>query len=305
MKNFPYLQETDELTETVRSKAGGSFIQLTDGVCHYELSTPPAETGRVAAGSPPGTVVLIHGFSVPSYIWDPTFEFLGQSGYRVLRYDLFGRGYSDRPRLPYTIDLFVRQLADLLDKLQLTQPLDIAGLSMGGPISAAFIHRYPNRVRKHLLVDPAGARSVHLSWMLHAAKVPLIPELVLGLFGSGHLVKSIASDFFSPDLIEQFQEKYRVQMQYKGFLHAILSTVRNGMLDSFIETYRLVGELKKPSLLIWGCNDTTVPFEESRDLLSAIPHAEFHAIADSGHIPHYEKAGEVNPILSRFLSSGD
>lgn len=37
----------------------------------------------------------MHGFSVPYYIWEPTFAALVQAGLRVLRYDLYGRGYSD------------------------------------------------------------------------------------------------------------------------------------------------------------------------------------------------------------------
>ena len=79
---------------------------------HYELEGP-------ADGQP---VVLVHGFSVPYYIWDPTFPALAAAGLRVLRYDLFGRGYSDRPDLPYTMELFVRQLKDLLEALQVNKP---------------------------------------------------------------------------------------------------------------------------------------------------------------------------------------
>jgi pimeloyl-ACP methyl ester carboxylesterase len=292
MMNFPYVHETKELTDTVRASAGGSFIHLSDGVCHYELSKPEDSQ----------TIVLIHGFSVPSYIWDPTYDFLANSGLRVLRYDLFGRGFSDRPKAAYNINFFVRQLKELLDGLEIKKPIHLAGLSLGGPISAAFVDQYPERVQSHILIDPAGANPVQLSWVLKAVKLPLLPELILGLFGGENLVKSIASDFFTSDMIQQFQSKYRVQMRYKGFLRAILSTIRNGMLDSFHETYQRVGKLKKATLLFWGRNDTTVPFAESQEILSAIPHAEFHPVENCGHIPHYEKPGVVNPILLHFLS---
>ena len=63
--------------------------------------------------------MLIHGFSVPYFIFDPTFNFLTKAGWRVLRYDLFGRGFSDRPHVRYNIDLFVRQLKELLDALNI------------------------------------------------------------------------------------------------------------------------------------------------------------------------------------------
>ena len=74
------------------------------------------------------------------------------------------------------------------------------------------------------------------------------------------------------------------------------------MLDSFYETYASVGTLHKPTLLFWGMDDTTVPFEYSKLILKAMPHAEFHAIEKCGHIPHYEKPEVINPILLEFLS---
>jgi pimeloyl-ACP methyl ester carboxylesterase len=59
--------------------------------------------------------------------------------------------------------------------------------------------------------------------------------------------------------------------------------------------------MDKRVMLLWGRNDMTVPFEHSLDLRAALPNVEFHAIDDCGHIPHYEKPAEVNPILLKFL----
>ncbi len=289
--SFPYAGETKELNESTRKEADGSFIALAGGMTHYELSGP--ENGR--------TVALVHGFSVPYFIFDATFDFLVNSGFRVLRYDLLGRGFSDRPNVKYDIHLFTQQLKDLLDALRLT-PVNLLGLSMGGAITAAFINRHPEYVSKHILIDPAGAQRVELSWLLEALKMPILGELALGLLGSGNLVKNIARDLFDPRSVEHFQEQYKIQMQYKGFKRAILSTMRSGMLESFLETYVQIGKLQKSTLLFWGRNDTTVPFENSEILRKALPHAEFHAIENCGHIPHYEKPEIVNPILMEFLS---
>lgn len=290
---FP-LFESKQLNDQARSAAGGSFVQLTDGVTHYELSNPDnAET-----------VVLVHGFSVPYFIFDPTFDLLTQNGFRALRYDLFGRGFSDRPRARYNIDLFVEQLADLLDALRFTRPVNLIGLSMGGPIAATFTARRPERVKSLTLIDPAGAKSISLTPMLKAMKLPGLAEAVFGLVGSEGLLRSAAKDFFDPEMIGHFLERYKVQMQYKGFKRAILSSVRNHMLGSFIESYRSVGKMDKPVLLVWGRNDTTVPLAHSALLRDAMPQAEFHVIEECGHIPHYEKPGEFDPILLNFLSKG-
>lgn len=287
---FPYLDETREINETARKDADGSFVKLTDGITHYELGGD--EQGQA--------VVLVHGFSVPYYLFDITFEFLCKSGFRVLRYDLFGRGFSDRPKVEYDIHLFVRQLKELVDMLNIKN-INLLGLSMGGPITASFIDKYPEYVSSHIMIDPAGAKPIRFSRLLKAATLPIVGELIIGLFGSGNMVKNIASDLFTSELVNQFQAKYKIQMQYQGFKRAILSTVRNGMLESFLDTYQRIGALQKPTLLFWGRQDATVPVEHSTLLLKAIPHTQLHIIENCGHMPQYEKPEEVHPILLEFL----
>ena len=287
---FP-LFETKQLNDEARRSAEGSFIQLPNGVTHYELTNSDDEE----------TVVFVHGFSVPYYIFDPTFDFLTWSGFRVLRYDLFGRGFSDRPRTRYNIDLFVNQLHDLLDALRLTRPVNLIGLSMGGPITGTFTARFPERVKSLTLIDPAGVRPVSLTPMLKAMKLPGVVEAVFGLVGSDAMVKGAAKDFYDPELVGMFMDRYKVQMQYKGFKRAILSSIRNDMLGSFVESYKRVNGSKIPVLLFWGRNDRTVPFEYSAELRAVLPDAEFHVIEDCGHIPQYEKPDEFNPILLEFL----
>ncbi|MBI5294322.1 MAG: alpha/beta hydrolase [Chloroflexi bacterium] len=303
---FPYLGETHELNETTRASADGSFASLPDGITHYELGSPYASlpdgenrpTEPVKANRP--SVVLVHGFSVPYYIFDPTFSHLTRAGFRVLRYDLFGRGWSDRPQVKYNLDLFVRQLRDLLDALDMRAPVSLVGLSMGGAISAAFTVRHPERVACNIFIDPAGVRAVNLRG-LRLLRLPLLGELALG-FGGERMVKNAASAFFDPQTIQEFQARYRVQMRFAGFRRAILSSMRNGMLGDFSETYRQLGALGKPVRLFWGRQDTTVPFAHSADLLKLIPQATLHAFDQCGHIPHYERPAEFNPLLAEFLT---
>jgi pimeloyl-ACP methyl ester carboxylesterase len=290
--DYRYPGETQILDDSTRSITAGSFIQLRDGYTHYQLEGPGKRQ----------VVVLVHGFSVPYLIWDPTFSALTLEGFRVLRYDLFGRGFSDRPYTQYNLDLFVRQLHDLLEKLDLSR-VDLIGLSMGGAIASAYTVRFPDQVRKLALIDPIGTQGMPLSWLYKFAFLPGISELLFGLAGSERLVKAIASDFFDPAHLEMFEDQYRVQMKFRGFKRAILSTIRNKTLDGFPGIYAQLGKLGVPVQIFWGRNDQTVPFIQSRSILAAVPGAEFHIIEDCGHIPHYEKPEIVNPVLIRFLSS--
>src|SRR4051794_19633635 len=122
---FTAERETLPLDDAARRNApNGEFVQLSGGMTHYQVGGPAG--GRV--------VLLINGFSTPYNVWDPTFEGLANAGYRVLRYDLFGRGFSDRPIARYDADFFDRQALDLLNALHIGQ-VDVGGLSMGGPIA--------------------------------------------------------------------------------------------------------------------------------------------------------------------------
>lgn len=289
--SFPYRDEIKDLNDEARQSAGGSFVQLSNGMTHYELGGNESDE----------IVVLVHGFSVPYFIYDPTFKFLTQSGFHVLRYDLFGRGFSDRPHARNNLDFFVRQLADLLDALRFSRRVNLISLSMGGPIASAFTLRDPARINKLVLIDPCGAKPIDTALAVRFARVPILAEIAYGQLGATNLVNGVAKDFFDPALVEHFQAGYKIQMQYKGFMRSILSTIRNDMLNSNIELYRSLGKTDKHILLFWGRNDQTVPFEHSELLREAMPRVEFRVIEDCGHIPHYEKPDEFNPILLNFL----
>jgi len=249
------------------------------------------------------TVVLVHGFSVPMFIWEPTFCALTEAGYRVLRFDLFGRGYSDRPNAKYDLDFFATQLRDLLDALNINEPINLFGLSMGGPITATFSARHPERIKKLALFDPAGGAEIPRSLILKLMEIPLLGELLMGFFGRRTLIKGIAADFYNEELLEHFTKLYLPQLDYQGFERAILMTIRNNALRNSLPTYRKVGELNIPKLLVWGRDDPTVPYAQSAQVAASLPDVRFHTIENSGHIPHYEDADQVNPFILDFLKN--
>lgn len=288
-----YDQEKLTLDDSARQSAearayGGSYVRLAGGVTHYELAGP--KDAR--------TVVLVHGFSVPYYIWDPTFDALTAAGFRVLRYDLYGRGWSDRPDVHYDPDLFDQQLVQLLGALNISEPIDIVGVSMGGPITANYAARHPASVRKVGLYDPAYGKGYSPPWMLRA---PLVGDFVMDVRIAPTMAGSQRDDFVHPERYPDYFAKYSMQMRYKGFRRAILSTIRNFLPLDNTGAFAQLGKSGKPVLLIWGRADQDVPFSLSDDVRKAIPQAEFHPIDDAGHVPFYEHPEIVNPILIEFL----
>jgi len=290
MRNAAGMGEALDLDDAARLSAEGSFVRLSHGYTHYDMRGP--------SGLRP--VVLVHGFSVPYFIWDPTFNALTEAGIRTVRYDLYGRGFSDRPNIKYDLALFVAQLGQLLDTLG-DRNVDLIGLSMGGPITAAFAAAFPEKVRKVVLIDPSGGQPVSLGGLYKLAALPGIGDVLFGVLGTEYLLNTLAGDFFDQELVETFRERYQVQMKYRGFKRALLSTVRNKMLGSFTAVYAALGRIGMPVLLIWGRRDMTVPFGQSQTLLRLMPRAEFFPVPDCGHIPHYERPELVNPRLIEFL----
>jgi len=65
---------------------------------------------------------------------------------RVLRYDLYGRGFSDRPDTVYNQTCFDKQLCELLTALGNDKPINLIGLSMGGAIAIGFADKHPELV---------------------------------------------------------------------------------------------------------------------------------------------------------------
>lgn len=289
-KTYRFRGETQDL-DAARANAPGQFATLTDGITHYELSGPPE-------GQP---VVLVHGFSVPAFIWDPTFTGLAEAGFRVLRYDLFGRGYSDRPDAVYNQALFDRQLLELLDAVGFTTPVNLTGLSMGGAIAVGFTAAHPERVRTLALLSPAGF-PVPAARAFAIMRVPWVGEWLFDQLGEKLIVKGLAKDFYVRERVQEFADRYRVQMQYPGFKRALLSTLRHGPISTMADAYQAVGKLACPVLLIWGRDDKTVPFALSEKVCAAIPRAEFHPIDNAGHIAHYEKPEIINSLLAKFFS---
>lgn len=283
--------EKTELTGEIRSSLPGDTAILSGGTTYYEFAGD--NTGPV--------VVLVHGFSTPSYIWDPTYDYLKKENFRVLRYDLFGRGYSDRPRADYGLDLFVSQLDGLVSALGLSkESLNLVGLSLGGPVVAAYANAFPGRVDSLTLIDPytlpASGREVF------PLNVPLVGEYITAVYLVPFMLPNAQpDDFYNPDLFPDWVERYKVQLHYKGFRRAILSTIRNMKDISGIGEYARLKGKDIPVLLVWGKEDRSIPREQIDRILAVLPEIEFHEIEFAAHLPHYERPEVVNPIIGNFL----
>ncbi len=284
--------EKQKIDANVRALAPGEFVELPDGFVHYELK-----------GEPEGElVVLVHGFSVPYYVWDPTVDALVKDGYRVLRYDLYGRGYSDRPKAEYDLAFFERQISELTTALVPGESFHIIGLSMGGPIVASFANHHPDLIKSVTLIAPEVLPVTEKD--IFPMNVPLLGEWIVGTYlVPFHLPQSQLDDFYQPKNFPGWEEQYREQLQYKGFKKAILSTIRNLVKFDPLAIYEKLHQSGIPTLLIWGKEDQSVSYEAIVELMERLPDTDYHFIEKTAHLPHYEKAEILDPIIIEFLNA--
>lgn len=278
---------TDTTRDSVRTAGGGAFVRLRDGVTHYEIAGPDSAP----------LVVLAAGASVPGYIWQPTFDMLRANGYRVLRYDYFGRGWSDRPRIPLAQEVYVHQLAELLDSLHVQKPITLAGLSYGGTVITSFAAAHPDAVGALVYMDPAIHTPRVIPWYI---RWDVVGNFVYQ-WQSRHWAQGQLDDFLHPEKFPDWPGRYVPQMTFKGFRRGRLSDAEaNADFDQRPQLIE-VGKNPRPVLVVWGRQDRTVPFDRSAAVLAALPRARFVPVDSAGHLPIWEQPGITHAALLDFL----
>ncbi|OQX99374.1 MAG: hypothetical protein B6I20_10030 [Bacteroidetes bacterium 4572_117] len=279
--------ETKELNKKERKKLGGAYIELSDGFTHYKLEG--AENGQL--------VVLVHGGTIPKWAWDNQIEALTAIGCRVLTYDKYGRGYSDRPDVIYNQDLYKKQLFELVNKLGIEQKFDLVGLSVGGGTAVNFTANYPDKVRKLILIAPL----INNFKLPAIFQIPVIGEFAARTVGVKTIVKRFNSLIEGTANAETYKKLYVEQTTYKGFQQSLLSMLRNDAVRDYTGAYRILGKQKREILLIWGTDDTEITKEMINDIRDLLPNVQFKPVKGAGHGLVSQKYEIVNSLITGFL----
>jgi pimeloyl-ACP methyl ester carboxylesterase len=264
----------------------GAFIKLSQGYTYYEWSNPQADT----------VLVLVHGFSVPSYIWDSTFYAASKRGYSIVRYDNYGRGFSDNPDAVYDVELFTNQLHELLDSLKISTPITLVGLSDGGRAISSFAAQFPARVKNLVYVDAVSFENPVDNPQHPAAVTEKEIEEFKSSDNYPKMGKGQLSDFYDSIPFRGWDKKYEDIMKFKGFARAIISTRKNR--TPLVDEHQKIAAANLPVFAIWGEHDTVVVLDDVRgNLTTRFPSAKLFVIPKAGHLPHMEQAKLFNDIL--------
>jgi pimeloyl-ACP methyl ester carboxylesterase len=281
--------EKKELSDAERKQLGGTYINLSNGFTHYKLEGQ--KNGRL--------IVLVHGGTVPLWTWEKQIRPLKEIGYKILRYDMYGRGYSDRPDIVYDQELYQNQLLELVEKLKLEGPFDLIGLSLGGGVAINFTYHHPDKVRNLVLISPL-INDFKVPFFVH---IPIIGELITRLAGVKIIKNRFVSLFEGSPEAKKYLKLFTEQTTYKGFQRSLLSMLRNDAISGDYSTsYKGVGEQDRKVLLIWGNEDEEITRPMINRIRSLVPNVKFESVEGVGHGILFQKPGTVNGLVSDFLT---
>lgn len=260
-----------------RAEAPGRFADLRSGWTHFRWVGP--------ADGPP--VVLIHGLTTPAFVWEGLAPLLAAKGFRVLSYDLFGRGFSQAVPGRQDRGFFLRQLEELLEHESLGGRLTLVGYSMGGQIASAFAARAPGRVERLVLVAPAGLGHQLRPIEAFVQRAPVVGDWVMRLFGGFKLRRDIRPLIGSPTTVPGIFERQLRETRLRGFLPAVLSSQRHMLAEAQPEDHRRIAAAGIPVTAVWGDADEVIPLA-AKDCLAALnPAARQIVVPGAAHgLPH-------------------
>ena len=285
---YEYIVKDQDFRTDVLINNSGNYIELKNGYTYFEEANQDSETG---------TVVLVHGFSVPSYILETTFNSIEEKGFRVIMMDLYGRGFSDNPDLPQTDELRANQVIELLDRRNIKKA-SLVGLSNGGRIISKIAYLKPEIVNELFYIASSGfydypdtnERDVTLKEINDLIKS--YPEMAMGQ----------KNDFFNPGQYPDWIDKYKELQKHKGFARALISTTKNLVTLDYV--HNKIDSLNIPVYTFWGEFDSVVIYDEFKDRLNRVlPNRTEFFISNSGHLPHMENQDEFESLFFKYLNS--
>ena len=219
----------------------------------------PASYSVAGAGMP---VVLLHGWALAQHTYRAVIEAIAEQGCLVIAPALPGfGGTAELPSSSFSLAGYARWVADLLEVLEIDEPVVLVGHSFGGGVSVRVAHDHRVRVRSMVLVNSIGGSSWRKGDAVHSiAERPLwdwglhLPADVWPIRQASRVLPVLAEDLL-PNLLRRPRAVVKVaNLARRADVRAELETLRDGGL---------------PITIIWGTRDGIIPRESFEALCVA------------------------------------
>ena len=275
-----------------------------------DVKVPGATIRSLISGEGREHAICLHGLGSHKASFFATVSALAPD-YTVHAIDLPGFGGSSKSaRAPYDAAYFARAVLGYMDASGLDRA-HVIGNSMGGRIALEVALAEPDRVQSATLLCPSVA------FRKRRTLVPLVRVVRPEIAAIPHPIRAaqVRAQFWSlfarPDRLDpaaadvaadEFCRTYRSRTARIAFFAAL----RNIYLDAPHGKrgfWTRLGELRPPSLFVWGESDRLVPAAFSRHVAEALPRSNQVVLPDCGHVPQVELADQTNALIRDHIAA--
>jgi len=237
-------------------------------------------------------VLLVHGFGADLNTWMFTQPALA-AGRHAVALDLPGHGGSAKDVGAADVESLSDAVEGALGELGVEQ-VHLVGHSMGGAIAASLALRRPERVASLTLIASAGlGPEINASFIDGFVRMARRREAV-------EVIGLLVHD---PALVSRTMVEDVLRYKRLDGVSAALAKIAAAWFPGGRQSLDLTGriaELAMPVQVIWGRDDRILPVAHAEALANRLP---VHILDAAGHLPHMEKAGEVNRLIEQFIGS--
>jgi pimeloyl-ACP methyl ester carboxylesterase len=247
----------------------------------------------VGGGGP--VVLFLHAFPLGAFMWDEAARDL-ERDHTVVRFDCRGFGASPPGDGPLSMERIADDASGLLDHLGLGQAV-VVGCSMGGYAAFALVRRQPDRLRGLVLQNTRATPDAPEA----RASRALLAEQVLKQGAAA------AADAFLPRLLGETTRRERT-MLVTALRERILQNPPRGLANALLglgaraDSTPTLREIRVPTLVLGGAEDTLVPPHEIEALAGGIASARSVMLPEAGHLPSVETPAAYLAALRAFLA---
>jgi len=272
--------------DALRRAATGQFLALSGGLT-YVVDEGPRE-GRA--------LVLVHGATVPHWEFDHLLPHLRAAGWRIVRFDLFGHGLSDRPEVRYDFRLFLQQVLEVVDTLGAVPGVTLLGHSFGAALAAEVAARRPERIERLVLVAPlldfmTGA------WWPRVLALPGVGAPFMRQFGLPALRRRRRRRY-SAIGASALASRFLAESRAPGYAEALASMFANRTLGDQSGRYRALHAARHPIAVVAGAEDRVVPLSDVARVRALLPPHRYLELAGAGHNLLLTHPEHVAPALA-------
>lgn len=233
-------------------------------------------------------IVLLHGWGSNIKLFSNLIDLLSKK-YTVVAMDMPGFGESQEPPSAWCVDDYVDFVIDFLRDYD-TDNIMFLGHSFGGRVIIKLNSRkeLPFSISKVILVDSAGIlppksnkKSFRTRWYKFCRS-----------FLSTKIMQKLA-----PEALEKLRVKYGSAdyVAASPLMRQVLVKVVNEDLEP------LLPNIKCPTLLVWGVNDTATPLSDGEKMEKLIPDAGLVKLENAGHYSFLEQQFIFNRVMCSFM----